>query len=263
LQDILPTLIDLCGLKKPQNADFDGTSLASLLKGEKSSLADRFMIVQYGQILKKWDCCAIWGKWRLVKGTELYDIHADPGQKNDVAVQNADVLKKMRDYYEAWWERVESKLREYAPITIGSEQENPVNLCCSDWQDVYCDNPRSVLTAQGGPQGGPWNVLVERDGEYEVTLRRWPVEIDLPLSAACPEKKMTAGSLPAGVGLPIARAQLKIAGQQHSATAAAADKTVIFRITLKGGMQTQLHGWFQDSEGRDLCGAYYAYVRRI
>ncbi len=34
VQDILPTLVDLCGLDAPQKAKFDGVSLASLLRGE-------------------------------------------------------------------------------------------------------------------------------------------------------------------------------------------------------------------------------------
>ncbi|HEY1381743.1 MAG TPA: arylsulfatase, partial [Gemmataceae bacterium] len=37
-QDILPTLIDLCGLPKPANARFDGSSLAGLLKGTTNTL---------------------------------------------------------------------------------------------------------------------------------------------------------------------------------------------------------------------------------
>jgi len=263
MQDILPTLTDLCGLKRPRNADFDGASLAALLKSAKDRIADRMLVVQYGQIVKKWDSCVIWGKWRLVKGEELYDIQADPGQTGDVTAQHPDVVKKMRDHYEAWWGRLEPALRDFCPISIGSEQENPVTLSSSDWQEIYCDNVNSVLSGAGGPQGGPWSVLVERDGEYEIALRRWPAERDLPLNVGCPEKQMTAGSLPAGKALPIARARLTIAGQDLSAKTAAADKAAMFRVSLKGGTKTQLHAWFQDAAGADLCGAYYAYVRRL
>jgi hypothetical protein len=123
--------------------------------------------------------------------------NGEPAEAADVAAQHPEVVKKMRDHYETWWGGVEPGLRTYAPISIGSRQENPARLCSSDWQDIYCDNPRSVLSGEGGPQGGPWNIFVERDGEYEIELRRWPAEIDLSLSASCPEKKMTAGSLPA------------------------------------------------------------------
>ncbi len=263
MQDILPTLMDLCQLKKPPGADFDGLSLAGLLKGTADSLPDRMLVVQYGQMLKKWDSCAIWGKWRLVKGEELYDIQTDPGQKNDFAPQHADVVKKMREHYEAWWARVEPTLRDFCPISIGASQENPVALSCSDWQEVYCDNVASVLNGEGGPRGGPWNVQVERDGEYEIALDRWPAERALPLSAACPPKQMTVAELPAGKALPIAAARLTIARQELSAKTAVTDQAAIFRVRLRGGTKTQLHGWFQDAAGGDVCGAYYAYVRRL
>ena len=47
------------------------------------------MVVQYGQIPKKWESTIIWRKWRLVNGAELYDISKDPEQKIDVAAANA------------------------------------------------------------------------------------------------------------------------------------------------------------------------------
>jgi hypothetical protein len=94
-------------------------------------------------------------------------------------------------------------------------------------------------------------------------LARWPFERDLPLSAPCPEKKMTAGVLPAGVAMPIRSAQLAIAGQQLNLKMRPEDKAAVFRVKLRGGVKTKLHGWFQDAEGKDLCGAYYARVRRL
>ena len=261
MQDMLPTLIDLCGIKRPANADFDGASLVPLLRNQP--LKDRMMVVQYGQIIEKWDSCVIWGKWRLVTGKELYDIEADPGQQTDLAAAQREVVAKMRDHYEAWWARVEPRLRDFAPLSIGADQENPVTLSSADWQEVYADNPGHVINAAGGPRGGPWNVLVERDGEYEITLRRWATDVDLPLSAGFPGRKMTAGTLPEGKALPIARARLTIAGQEQTKDAAPAAQGVPFRVRLKGATRTQLHGWFQDAAGKDLCGAFYAHVRRV
>ena len=47
VQDLLPTLIDLCGLQKRRQTQFDGASLAGLLRGIVESLPDRMLIVQY------------------------------------------------------------------------------------------------------------------------------------------------------------------------------------------------------------------------
>jgi arylsulfatase A-like enzyme len=259
-QDILPTLIDLCALKN--SAKLDGRSLAPLLKGT-GAIGDRMMVVQYGQIPKKYESTVIWKKWRLVNGTELYDIAGDPGQKQDVAAQHPQVASRMRAHYDAWWDSVEPGLKEFCPIGIGSKAENPTVLSSSDWEEVYADNPGHVSTAAGGPRGGPWNVQVEATGDYEVALFRWHPNLKLPLSAAREPQKMTAGELPPGEGLPIAGARLAVAGRELKADAPPGAASATFRVSLKSGTRGHLHGWFVDSSGQDLCGAFYAVVRRV
>ena len=261
MQDILPTLIDLLQLKYPTQAKFDGQSLAGLFLGNAQDLNSRMMVVQYGQIPVKWDGCVIWEKWRLVRGEELYDLKTDPAQESNTAKANPEVFEKMRAHYETWWKRVEPGLKNFSPISLGSEQENPVQLCCSDWQDIYCDNPTHVSEAVGGPTGGPWNVFVERSGAYEISVYRWLPDLNLPLTAGRQAQKMTAGQLPAGKALPIAAAKLTIGGQQASAKANAGDRFISFRVKLAAGTKTQLHAWFQDAQGNNLAGAFYATVR--
>jgi hypothetical protein len=46
-------------------------------------------------------------------------------------------------------------------------------------------------------------------------------------------------------------------------TTAPADTSAVFRTSLKGGTKTRLHGWFQDKQGKNLVGAYYAVVKRL
>jgi arylsulfatase len=263
MQDILPTVLDFCSVRAPKAAHFDGTSLAALARGGAKTLPERMLVVQYGQVPKQWDACVIWNRWRLVSGTELYDIAEDPGQKNDIAAQHADVVAKMRAHYEKWWAGVAGGLDDFCPISIGSDKENPVELSSSDWQNVYCDNVGHVSTAAGGPRGAPWSVFVERTGEYEIALSRWPPHQKLPLTAARAVQNMTAGKLPEGKALPVAGARLVIAGQEHSVDTEPKALSAVFRVKLKGNLKTNMHAWFVDAAGSDLAGAFYATVKRL
>ncbi|GAG45776.1 unnamed protein product, partial [marine sediment metagenome] len=80
--DILPTLIELCGLKRPRGVKFDGDSLVQLLKGREMNWPDRTLITDSQRIEhpEKWRKSAVMtDRWRLINGKELYDIKADPG----------------------------------------------------------------------------------------------------------------------------------------------------------------------------------------
>ena len=262
VQDIFPTLLDLCGVPAPAAARFDGMSLAPLLKDSAARLPDRMLVVQYCQKdVKEWDAAVIWNQWRLVFGKELYDIANDVGQANDVAAQHPDVVQKMRAHYETWWAGVAPLVPMFVPLHLGSSKEHPVMLTSSEWQDVRCDGADSVRKAAGGPVGAPWRVLVEQAGTYEIELRRWPREADTALDAGVPEFKGVAGSLAAGVALPIASAHLKVGGKDTLMPAVPGAKSAVFTMPLAAGT-TDLHGWFCDPGGKEVCGAYYAYVTR-
>jgi arylsulfatase A-like enzyme len=265
VQDILPTLIDLCGLPKPTNARFDGTSLAGLLKGTSTTLPDRILVVQYGEqpngrALLKWDSAVMWNKWRLVHGKELYDLRTDPGQKTDIASQHPDIVAKLRDHYEKWWAGIEPTLEDFEPVSVGADQENPVTLSSADWDKVYCDNMQNLRA--GKQADGPWRILVEKDGTYEIELRRWPREADAPIAGGVPAFKAKDGGLPPGKALPIAKARLKVADVDETRPVGPHDKGITFTVKLKAGTKLPLQTWFYDADGKELCGAYFTYVLR-
>jgi arylsulfatase len=260
VQDILPTLADLLKLTLPKAAKFDGVSLAGLLRGGANALSERMLVVQYGQNPAKWDSAVIWNKWRLVKGEELYDLTNDPGQQNNVAAQHADVLGKMRAHYEKWWAGVEPLLNDFSPISIGSDHENPVTLTSVDWANVYCDNVTDLRA--GVNRNGPWHLQVEKSGLYEISLRRWPKEADSPIASAVPEFKEGDRQMAAGRALPVVKARLKVGSFDESRPVAPQDKAASFTVQLSAGSRLQMQSWFYDGDGQELCGAYYAYVRR-
>jgi arylsulfatase A-like enzyme len=282
-QDLLPTLIELCGLAKPQGARFDGAGLAPLLRGQdEPDLADRMLVVQYGGMVRsdpaQWDAAVMWRKWRLVRGKELYDVGADPGQQKDIAAGHGDVVQKMRDHYERWWAGVQAALAQHGRITIGSDKENPACLTSMDWFApglVPCSQPVDIRSGRpedvkegslpmGRPapmMNGPWNVLVDRDGDYEIALRRWPEEADAAIAAGLPPYQGADGTFPAGRALPIGKARLAIGDADQSMPVGPDDKAAAFTVKLKAG-PAQLQTWFYDAAGKELCGAFYTYVRR-
>ena len=262
VQDLLPTLIELCGIERPAGAKFDGLSLANLVRGveEETFPRDRILVVQYGQTPEKFASAVMQNKWRLVHGTELYDLASEPGQQKNVAAEHPDVVKRLREHYEKWWAGVEPLLAQPVPIVIGADEENPVTLSAADWWNVYCDNMGHLRS--GKEANSVWNLKVAKGGRYEIALRRWPKEADAPIAAGVPAFQAVDGMLPAGKALPIASVRLKV-GELLDETRVAADaKEVKFAVDLKAGTELAMQSFCYDATGKELCGAYFAYVTR-
>lgn len=263
VQDILPTLIDLCRLRIARDTRFDGVSLAPILRGEQEHLPDRTLVIQFSRMdvpaPKKGDAAVLWQRWRLVQDRELYDLRTDFGQHTNLIKQYPDVATRMRARYEAWWEQIAPTVNRHSAITIGDRAETPSQLSPADWEDSFLDQAAQVR--KGLRQNGAWNVNVARAGRYEIELRRWPREVDAALRAGLPARKHVDGEFAAGEPLPIAKARLKLADFDASESVTATDKAVKFTAKLKTG-RTQLKTWFYDAEGQEICGAYFVYVRR-
>lgn len=271
--DLLPTLCELAGVAAPVRdaADelFAGTSLAGLLRGTVATLPERTLVVQYGQVIKKGEACVIRGKWRLVKGTELYDIEADRAQATDLAASKPDIVAGLRAYYDKWWAAAEPWVGKFVPISLGAVQQPVVELNSGDWEGIYADNTGFVRAAVGGPDGGHWNVKVERAGRYEFTLRRWPEQTGAALgdrydpSEKSPDNRPKAKAKSKTAEFPtIARARLSLGAVRGEVSADAKAKGATIVVELAAG-EGKLKAWFADAGGQDLCGAFFVTVRRL
>ncbi len=265
--DLLPTLIALCGLPKPKDVQFDGANLAPLFKDAGADWPDRILVTDSQRIEhpQKWRKCAVMtDRWRLVNGKELYDIHADPGQKKDVADEHSDVVQRLRRAYEDWWTGVSQRFEEYCEIVIGSDKEkgshrrnraggdpNPARLTCHDWHGGAEPPWNQTHILKGEPSNGFWAVEVAQAGEYEFALRRWPREVDQPITAA----------LPGGQAIQASTARLVIGEIDLTAPVGAEAKEVVFRTSLKPG-KMRLQTWLTAEDGTSH-GAYFVDVTRI
>jgi len=247
--DMLPTLGELCGLDMPKNP-LDGASIATLLKGDGTNWPDRTLVTDSQRVENpvKWRKSAVMtDRWRLVNGKELYDMPRDPGQKNDVADANPQVVKKLTAAYDKWWDSVSKRFGEFVPIVIGSDKENPTVLTAHDWHGSGSTRTWNHRQLRRGPiANGFWAVDVEIDGEYEFTLRRWPKEQDSPLS----EKF-----------LEVTKARIKLGQIDMTRDVADGAKEAVFKTKLKAG-PAKLQTWFSDAKGK-TAGAYFLYAKRL
>ena len=157
--DVAPTLLDICGVRS--RSKMDGVSLAKL------SWPERTVFFQWhrGDTPVPHRSAAVRaGRWKLVNGRELYDLESDPAEARDVAAQHPELVTKLVIAYEEWFRDV-SSTRGYHPprIVLGSKHENPAVLTRQDWRGPRAGWDKDSL--------GHWEVDVQREGRYRVTLR--------------------------------------------------------------------------------------------
>ena len=278
VQDVLPTLLDLCQIKPSKKTDFDGMSLAPILKGKTRVSEDRILVINYSRMpgfsnypsphsqtqMRADQAAVLWRRWRLLEDRELYNLESDPMQQKNVINQHPEVVTKMRQHLYAWWDGVKHLANEEQRIIVGTKYENPTKLSATEWLDVFIDQQGQIL--RGVQKSGYWLIDVARAGKYEIELRRWPKESEGTIN----------GTLPDGTGnaLPITQAMLYLSGHNHLEIAQKrsyrfegltkpvreGDKAITFTMNLKKG-PTALHTWFQ-GRNNTMLSAYYVYLNR-
>jgi arylsulfatase A-like enzyme len=244
--DVLPTLVELCRIKDPAAKTRDGTSLVKPLYGNTRVLQDRTLLVHSQRVSnpEKWRKSAVMtNRWRLVNGRELYDMQDDPKQQSNVAESHPQVLEKMRGEYDEWWKSLSVVFDRYVRISLGSKAEPVTLLHSHDWHPTAGGNsPWHQNHVRNGFIGnGYWAVNVEQAGSYEVTLRRWPAQLDKPLEAT------------------MARVQVGEVSAELEVDAAATHAS--FKLDLPAG-PARLQSWLSLPDGKQR-GAFFVYIRRL
>lgn len=190
--DILPTLLEACGVPKPAGRALDGRSLMPLIRGDKRAWPDRNLFFQWhrGDQPEAFRNAAVRNqRYKLVDGKELYDLEADPGEQKDIGAKRPEMVAEMRKAYEEWFRDV-SSTRGYAPprIVLGTAHENPSTLTRQDWRAGW--QPGDI---------GHWEVEFARAGDYEVTITMPALpdagEVQLRLNEAVFRQRAEKGSM--------------------------------------------------------------------
>lgn len=264
--DILPTLIEFCELEN--NEKLDGLSLKALIEGDAEAFKDRIVITnsQRTDVPEPWRRTSLMqGLWRLIDGTELYNLAEDPEQRTNIADQYPEKMEEYKAAYQAWWDDLEPGYSDLPRIYVGHEEENPVELFCHDWhtEGVSPWHQRHIRT--GYIDNGYWLLNVQESGTYKMQLRRWPEETGLALDAKAPVRPAIPGTSvqesKKSKSLKIKNARIKIQETELSQTVDAKSAYVEFTLDLEKG-ETQLQTWFELENEKEL-GAYYVKIEKI
>ncbi|MEM9280230.1 MAG: arylsulfatase [Verrucomicrobiota bacterium] len=265
VRDWLPTLIDLCGLRKPEGAVVDGTSIRALLEGSDHEWPERtFFVERQDDILVKAplepegegrikypNYAVLTEKWRMVNG-ELYDIASDPGQSKDLAEAFPEVVQRLYADYGVWFKDVASHESEYTRFLVGDPAENPTHFTVRDWHPTEGAViwKKEHLFEDDLFINGFWAIDVVSDGTYEFRLSRHPDDAPHPMKAV--------------------EATIRLLDDEGSESSAVAetkaiqssDTDVTFTLELQAGpaiLQTSL----KDEDMHRVRGAYFVTVRRL
>ena len=162
--DVLPTIVDLCGLSKPESVHLDGKSLVPLFQG-KSDWQQRSIYTSWG------------GKgsirndrYRLViqRGdTMLYDMYHDPGQHRDIYQKELGIGQEMAKIHAEIKAEVDpTEIKP--PIPVGYE-EAPVISMPAHEASLY----QGLEYKEGHGWANDWIVNWNSTDAYAV----WPIEV--------------------------------------------------------------------------------------
>lgn len=176
--DVLPTLLDLCGVDIPAGISLDGRSLAPLIKQETNALPERTLFYEWqrGFIEPYRNIAVRKGNYKMVGNIEyfedpdrleLYNISDDPYELNNISNENPEIVNTLKNEFDRWYSEVITgeKLVNPPRIIIGSDYENPVILNRNDWKGAKAKQWSSPDAY------GCWDVTFAKDGLYNVKLQ--------------------------------------------------------------------------------------------
>jgi arylsulfatase A-like enzyme len=206
LCDVLPTLAQACGLDVRNFPEPDGRSLLPILMGGKqpADWTDRVVPTH----VARWPSGTpveklpfLFASVRdqrhsLVEGRELYDLESDPGESDDIAQKNPEIVERLRKAHLDWWESVRDSAMDSQPFVIGRPGQKAVELTCMDWQPSRATseplpiglweqetlrewNAGRMASGVDGACGG-WLVDVQTPGRYLLEFRSRPRDADEP-----------------------------------------------------------------------------------
>ncbi len=259
--DLIPTLAGLCSLTIPQGTKLDGVDFSPLLLQKKKKLADRTVFVHHRQ---DWrppmdidQTCVIRGRWRLVNGTELYDIENDRMQKHNLADTHPEIVKLLLEQNSKFTElaKSNSEYKEFPVSIVGNNMQEEIKLTIQhaigeDAGFWKCDQIAAGLKSRNNKHA----LEIERKGRYLISCRRWPKECSGPVLGI--PKRNPKGLFDYQTIAP-EKVRIEIANQVLEKSISPEDEAVKFFVSLDKGKTLLTNNFIEE---KDEYGVYYTYI---
>ncbi len=245
--DVLPTILEACGIELEEDLTLDGRSLLPALSGSGSTESRKHPLViqahrgdvgvRYHNFLLRTD------EWKIVNSSgfgrelasvdpdfKLFNMRTDTLELNDVAAEHPQVVAKLQKQYNAWFDDVSTtRPNNYSPppIIIGHDASPEVTLTRQDWRK---------LSGAGWSKDsqGQWLVNVIHKGPYEVRIRLLQNTTAAAVALVCGET-VQSGEVPVGgKEITLIVNQLQLGNQQLRCDVRSEDNTIgPYQIEIK------------------------------
>ena len=204
--DVLPTILELCGLTRREGPPLDGKSLAPFLKsGKGKTLHEKLFFwsdpppwaggrtpasgdsrMSYPR--ENWAVRS--GPWKLVRGTELYHLERDPSEQKNLVTHHPEIVQELQEAFDRWADKVISEQDLVRPpVPVSPEEETPslltnvfrggtvidiawAQLHSPGLQYDYDKLIRDKITGwESSNDFLRWDIDVQQQGRYEVILQ--------------------------------------------------------------------------------------------
>ena len=170
--DLLPTLTDLAGIEVSIRKPINGMSLAPRLRQVKADYPNRSLFsIKRNQVSVRTQ------RFRLDASGKLFDIAADPGQRNDVSQQHPIETRRLREQAARFNQQMQKHFQANAdrPFTVGYGQAT--TLTARDGvahgtiqRSSKAPNNSFFTNWTKTDDSITWNIDVGTTGDYEATV---------------------------------------------------------------------------------------------